>query len=131
MSPQERMAAADFNRDRLVELPEAQFIDDVRQVAKARRWMPYHTHRSDRSDVGFPDLVLARKGRVVFAELKAVTGSWRDGQREFLAELAGDTPDDWHFDRCVYRWSNEKGRARLIVACWTPLSWREINGILT
>lgn len=119
------MTAAEYRRDRLVEMDETTFLNDVRELAKKRRWSEYHAHRSDRSTPGFPDLVLARRGRIIFAELKTVTGRWGDRQREWLAALAGDDPSDWHFDR---QYTAHHGR--LVVACWTPLSWDRICEVL-
>jgi hypothetical protein len=60
-------------------MSEAQFTNAVIDFAKYRGWMvahfrPARTTRGWRTPVqgdnGFPDLVLARDGRVVYAELK-------------------------------------------------------------
>jgi hypothetical protein len=55
------------------------------KCAAAARWEVYHTHDSRHSPAGFPDLVLVRPPRVIFAELKTATGRvtadqwrWRD-----------------------------------------------------
>ena len=43
--------------------------------ARARGWRVYHTHDSRRSAAGFPDLVLVRPPRVVFAEAEDGVGT--------------------------------------------------------
>jgi hypothetical protein len=51
---------------------------------------------------GFPDLVLARKGRVIFAELKAKNGRIGHEQEAWLAVLPDSLvwrPDDWFTGR--------------------------------
>lgn len=59
------------------------------------RWVtPYS------GDPGLSDLILARRGRVLLAELKSEDGRFRKGQREWL-EAAGDNgklwrPADWN-----------------------------------
>jgi hypothetical protein len=49
---------------------------------------------------GFPDLVLARNGKVLFIECKSQRGELSDKQNEWLAVLPPDgtfvfKPDDW------------------------------------
>lgn len=58
-------------------------------LASALGWLVYHTHDSRRSQKGFPDLVLVRRGRLLFVELKDETGPLRVEQAEWLAVLDG------------------------------------------
>ena len=51
---------------------EADLQSQLRSVAFARGWMYYHTYNSRRSDPGFPDAVLVRDDRLIFAELKSI-----------------------------------------------------------
>lgn len=60
---------------------------NVQQLAKLRGWLTYHTYDSRRSDPGFPDLVMARGRRLIFAELKSERGRVSPAQAEWLAEL--------------------------------------------
>lgn len=48
----------------------------------------YHTHRSDRSDPGFPDLVLVNDTRLVFVELKRQKAEPTPIQKRWLYGLA-------------------------------------------
>lgn len=125
MSGQQRMSAADWRRDQLIGMSEARFQADVVDLARKRGWSVYHPYDSRRSSPGFPDLVLARAGRIIVAELKAVTGRWGEGQRVWLAELTGTHPREWHFGH-----THRAGPA-LIVACWTPLDWDTIAELLS
>jgi hypothetical protein len=76
---------------------EAQFQKAVIGFARLNNWRVAHFHDSrrqvgdrlvgDKDAAGFPDLVLARKGRVIFAELKTQIGKLKREQCEWLAEL--------------------------------------------
>jgi hypothetical protein len=70
---------------------EKSFMASVVKYANLMGWRHYHTHRSEKSPAGFPDLVLVRarhpKPRVVFAELKAQRTPVTDDQREWIADL--------------------------------------------
>jgi hypothetical protein len=59
----------------------------VRDVAKALGWRRYHTWLSKNSPAGFPDEVLLRPPRLIFAELKSERGKLRAEQEAWLAEL--------------------------------------------
>ena len=61
----------------------------VTELARARGWMVYHPWRSTKSETGFPDLVMVRPPRVVFAEMKTEKGrlrkgSWNKGGTRYL-----------------------------------------------
>ena len=87
-----------------------EFMPAVIALAKRCGWKVYHTHDSRKSEPGFVDLVMARKGRRIFAELKSAKGVVTPEQQEWLVELAGDAtektevhlwrPDAW-FDGTI------------------------------
>ena len=74
-------------------ISEKKFQQQVLQIAKLHRWATYHTFDSRRSNAGFPDLVLVRAHRLIFAELKSEKGkesiaqeSWRQILKQTTAE---------------------------------------------
>lgn len=80
---------------------EAELLEKVRALAKTLNVAVYHTHRSDRSEPGFPDLCLVGE-RVMFRELKSATGKATAAQvwwLQILAESGVDAglwrPEDW------------------------------------
>jgi hypothetical protein len=82
---------------------EAEFSANVLRLAKLKGWrLTYHTHRSDRSEPGFPDWVLVRPPRLLFLELKRERGKATPVQETWLAALAACgvearlfRPSDW------------------------------------
>lgn len=66
---------------------ERDFQRRVIALAKLQGWKVYHTHDSRRSEPGFPDLVLARGERVLFAELKNIGGKATPEQLKWLCAL--------------------------------------------
>lgn len=75
-------------------LTERQLQEMVIALARARGWLCYHTFDSRRSAAGFPDLVLARNGVVLFAELKSEKGRLREDQRSWINAL-GEIAHVW------------------------------------
>lgn len=133
---------------------EDDFARALRDLAERLGWLTYHTHRSDRSEPGFPDEVMVRGSRLIFAELKrdnaparapkyeaearpewlrnrAITGP----QAEWLAalrvvELAVDEAvegDDW---ARAYQGADENPGVSVEVYCWTPADWPEVERVL-
>lgn len=89
-------------------LSEDQWQQRIVEAAKLHGWRWAHFRAAkirDRwvtpqsGDPGFPDLVLARDGEVIVAELKTDIGPFRPGQKDWLAELGGYgrlwRPADW------------------------------------
>lgn len=68
---------------------EKDWQGQVEQLAARLNWRFYHTHNSRHSGSGFPDLVLVRRGRLIFAELKtdAKASKVTDAQAAWLTEL--------------------------------------------
>lgn len=67
---------------------EKDFTTDIRSFAKTvGGWLEYHTYDSRRSTPGFPDLVLVRDERLIFAELKVGRGKLSQFQKMWLSEL--------------------------------------------
>lgn len=90
--------------EQLPAISEKAFMAQVIKLAKLLGWLTYHTHRSDRSDPGFPDLVLVRGERLIFAELKKEKGRFSTHQIMWL-EWLGETSAE------VYRWKPSQWKA--------------------
>jgi hypothetical protein len=82
---------------------EKKFQAEVEALAKENGWLCYHTWLSIRSTAGFPDLVMVRGNRVVWAELKKQKSkkpgpeqlAWRDALRGAGQEWFLWKPADW------------------------------------
>lgn len=96
---------------------EAELLQFVRDAANWGGWLVYHTHRSDRSEAGFPDVVAVHPdlGRLVFAELKTARGKLRADQRYWLEALG--------------RAAAPVGRRRVEAYLWRPADADEIMGV--
>lgn len=68
-------------------ITEKQFESQVKELAKMFGWLYYHTWGSFHSPAGFPDCVLVRGNRLIFAELKAEKGKVAPAQQEWLDAL--------------------------------------------
>lgn len=66
---------------------EAQLQSAVLDVAERYGWLAYHTHDSRRSQPGFPDLVMVKRKRVLYVELKQSGKYPTAEQREWLQAL--------------------------------------------
>lgn len=64
---------------------EADFQATVIEMARTLGWRVYHTHDSRRSDPGFPDLCMVRRGTLRFMELKSEKGQITPAQAEWLS----------------------------------------------
>lgn len=98
---------------------EASFLQQLRKYADLKGWRVYHTHDSRRSDEGFPDLVMVRGQRLVFAELKSATGRLRPEQQEWIVALQrAQHPVD------------RMGHDEPGVYVWRPTDWDSIVEVL-
>lgn len=93
---------------------EAAFQQALTNMATAFGWRWYHTHRSDRSPRGFPDLVLVRGVDLIFAELKTDKGVVSGPQQEWIDSLG----------RVAFIADN------VSVYLWRPADWPAIEAVL-
>lgn len=91
------------------EMPEAQLQDCVVQAARTLGWLVCHFRPAVnrrghwqtpiQGNPGFPDLVLAKAGKVIFAELKKEKSGLAVAQYEWFDALKGHIylwrPHDW------------------------------------
>ncbi len=84
---------------------EKQFQSRVVKLAVERGWRKYHVHFSQRSDPGWPDLILLRGRRQIAAELKVGKNKLTPEQQDWLRAFAD---------------------ARVETHLWTPGMWDEI-----
>jgi hypothetical protein len=109
-------------------LTESQWASVVNDTAKLGGWRRYHTYLSRRSPAGFPDLVLVRGPRLIFAELKTDVKTsrltedqegWLEALREVEQALKIAGVGTW---RCA---------ARVEVYVWRPSDFDDVSEILT
>jgi len=97
-------------REGVVRVSEKAFLEQVRELARLRGWLCYHTHDSRRSEPGFPDLVLLKPPLLLFVELKRDGAKPSAPQEEWLGALAGVE--------------------RVSVQVWSPQDWDEVVATL-
>jgi hypothetical protein len=98
-------------------LSESQWSGLVLELARLGGWsLRYHTWTSKRSSFGFPDWVLCKPPRLVFAELKAEAGKLSDDQEAWLAGL---------------REVEHATRGLVQAYVWRPSDYPEVVEILT
>jgi hypothetical protein len=74
-------------RDLVGDESEAHFQKRVIRLAQLLGWRVFHLLDPIGSPAGFPDLLLRRPPRLIWAELKSEHGVVRPPQRAFLADL--------------------------------------------
>ncbi len=104
--------------DRLLRsITEAQWQEQVIEYAQVRGWLVFHARPAltqkgkwltavSADGAGFVDLVMARDGQVVFAELKRMTGKLTDAQQVWIAALPNAhvwRPSDWDTVEAILR----------------------------
>jgi hypothetical protein len=74
-------------------MTEDELLDAVMKMAGLLGWRRYHVRNSKagiiQGETGFPDLVLVRDGRIIFAELKRQNGRTSTEQQGWLVDLMG------------------------------------------
>lgn len=94
---------------------EREFQAAVIELATACGWRHYHTHDSRHSAAGFPDLVLVRRGVLIFAELKAENGKVTPEQQAWIDALDQVDADE----------------GKMWALVWRPSDWPAIEAALT
>ena len=90
-------------------ISETELREQIRDLCKYTGWKFYFTWNSYHSPKGLPDLILRKKPRLIFAELKSEKGELSDAQL------------DWYFDL------KESG---FEVYIWRPSMFNQIVEIL-
>jgi len=85
-------------------MSEDDLLTAIVEAALFMGWLVHHDRRSDKAlqqgSAGFPDLVLARNGKVKFLELKAAKGNLSTEQFAWQRALP---PDHWAIEYRLVR----------------------------
>jgi hypothetical protein len=127
-----------IKRHKHMQLTEQQFTNQLLEWAKVYGWRRFHVRNSGsngmttvQGDRGFPDLVLVRPPRLIFAELKVGKNKPTDEQDQWIAVLQ----DVGGSGTALY--INERGRPADVVYpwletyVWHPEQWSEILVVLS
>lgn len=94
---------AAFFADERLRWREKEFQREVLTLAKDHGWTHrYHTYFSDRSEAGFPDIVMTKPGRIVFIELKTMKGKTTASQDGWLTALMDGGGEVYVFRPCCW-----------------------------
>lgn len=99
-------------------ITEQQFTNSVLEWAKVYGWLRFHVRQSGeggrnvQGDRGFPDLVLLKPPRLIFAELKVGRNKESAEQVQWLG------------------WLLNLGCPEIAAYTWRPAQWSEILAIL-
>ena len=75
----------------VIKISEKDLMSQVKDLAKIWHWRLYHPFLSKWSEKGYPDIMLVRPPRIIFAELKNETNKLTPSQEEW-AELLRACP---------------------------------------
>ena len=96
-------------------LSEKDLQEQILAEAETYNWLVFHDNDSRRNNAGFPDLVLVKGGKIIFAELK------RESKRAKLS----DEQDVWIAE--LKRASSKN----VMVAVWRPSDRDHIWAVLS
>ena len=99
--------------------PESDFQRTIIELAELQGWLCYHVARVKgqlraNTSPGFPDLVMVRSGRLIFAELKVGKNKPTDAQEAWITRL---------------RVVQDHG-SRVEIYVWRPEDWPKIEVLL-
>lgn len=83
---------------------EKAFTSQVIHEADLSGWTSYHTYNSQRSQPGFPDLVMVRGSRLIFAELKMGQNTKLTTDQEIWLGALRSVP---HVETYLWRYPND------------------------
>lgn len=76
-----------FIEEMALEMKESEFQREVMNLLRIAGWKVYHANRPQRDERGFPDIVAAKGGEVLFVELKTDSGELKPEQLEWRREI--------------------------------------------
>lgn len=82
------VSVEDFQRIAARDMRERVLQQAVRDLCRTYGNLHYHTHRSERSEVGYPDSTIVAGDRLIFAELKTETGRITVDQARWIEALS-------------------------------------------
>ena len=102
-----------------VEPNERAFRKQILELARMLGWDAYFTWTSIHSPAGFPDLVLVRGPRLIFAELKTNAGKTTRHQDKWLYHLSRTSAE-------VYLW-RPRDFERIVEILQGNVGWRQLS----